>query len=75
MARLKDPYLTMTTGLSDHMVFPHLGTVPKVICKRAAERSDDFIKIPELREPYKPNKKIERFNKKLEKLKGSRNKS
>ena len=65
----------MTTGLGDHLVFPHLGTVPKVISKRGAERSDDFMKIPELREPYKPNKKIERFNRKLERLKHPRNKS
>ena len=67
----------MTTGLGDQMIFPHLETIPKVLSKRGAERSDDFVKIPELREPFKPNKKIERFNKKLEKFKGSskRNKS
>jgi len=72
----RDPYLTMTTGLGDNLVFPHLETVPKTLSKRGAERSDDFVKIPELRDPYKPNKKIERFNRKLEKVKGSnRNKS
>jgi len=46
------------------------------LAKLGAERSDDFNKIPCLREPYKPNKKIERFHKKIEKNKNkSRNKS
>jgi len=66
----RDPYVTLTTGLRDQLIFPHLEhPVPKDMSKAGADRSDDFGKIPSLRDPYRPNKKIERFNKKLEKVK------
>lgn len=37
--------------------------MPKSVAKKAAQLSNDFGMIPSLREPYRPNKKIEKFQK------------
>ena len=70
--RARDPNLTVTTGLTDNMLFPHLDRPqPKALVKCGAERSDDNRKIPNLREPFKPDKKLAKFMKKIEKADGN----
>jgi len=49
---------TLTTGMTDAWLFDQDFVKPKPLAKEGGKLANDYGVIPELRSPYKPNKKL-----------------